>query len=586
MKQQLYHILVFLFCFGSIVHAKEKRLNVVATTSFLADIAQNIAKEQADVISLMPIGGDPHVYEPVPEDADKIVRADLIFKNGLTLEGWLDEMINHAGTKAQIITVSQGVQAIQSAEHAGAYDPHAWMDVQNALIYAQNIYQALATADPRHQPQYLQNYENYRAELDRLDRYIREKVADIPEPQRIIVTSHDAFRYFGNRYGFRVESVLGTSTDADVRFEDIQHLITVVDKLKVPAIFVESTINPKMMQQISRDKGVKVGGKLFADSLGDEESGADTYIHMLTHNINTLVSALSQPFEEVKQTKTTDYTFIFVIVGLFALAFGFVYAKLSRTNSLKLDWQNFRLKVENLTVAYDRKPILSNVYLQVENGFVYGLIGGNGSGKSTLMKTIVGLLKPQTGNISLHGHKIAQVKNAIAYIPQKEEIDWHFPARVIDVVQMGLYPVKGVFEGFNAADKATCMQALTEMGIADLAYRQIGELSGGQQQRVFIARALCQSAEVYLLDEPFVGVDALTELKIMELMKKLAASGKMVIIIHHDLSKVRDYFDRLIMVNRRIVAVGDTNQVFTEANIQQTYGGSLPILHRVQHEQG
>ncbi|MEO1449554.1 MAG: metal ABC transporter ATP-binding protein, partial [Bacteroidota bacterium] len=174
----------------------------------------------------------------------------------------------------------------------------------------------------------------------------------------------------------------------------------------------------------------------------------------------------------------------------------------------------------------------------------------------------------------------------ISYIPQKEEIDWSFPATVFDIVLMGRYPHVGVFDRVQKSDHKKALKALEMLGIKDLKDKQIGELSGGQQQRTFIARALCQEAEIYMFDEPFVGVDITTETRIMEIVKELAASGKMVIIIHHDLAKVRDYFDRLIMINQRVIALGDTLDVFTDENIQKTYGGRLTILQKAEHYRG
>jgi ABC-type Mn2+/Zn2+ transport system ATPase subunit/ABC-type Zn uptake system ZnuABC Zn-binding protein ZnuA len=573
------YILILLLLFP--VFSFSQKLKVLGTTSFLADLAKNVAGEYADVQSLMPLGGDPHIYEPIPDDARKIADADVIFKNGLTLEGWLDEMITHSGTKAEVVTVSEGVKAIESEGHKGAYDPHAWMDVANALIYIQNIKKALITSDPKNTRGYEANYVKYKAELEGLNQEIAEKILKIPKDKRILVTSHDAFRYYGNHYGLQVESVLGTSTEAEVRFEDIQHLSDVIDRYKIPVVFIESTINPKLMKQISKDRKTKVGGKLFADSLGDEESGADTYINMLRHNTNEIVAGLlmENAANEPEKKEESPLSFILTIAAIFAAAFFAVVYGLRSKNTTDANWQKYSIDIEGITVSYDKKVVLSNLYLSIESGYVYGLIGGNGSGKSTLMKTIVGILKADTGKITLNGKNIDDVRKYIAYVPQKEEIDWTFPATVADVVLMGRYPHRKVFERFLEEDKIKVREALEKMGIADLMHRQIGELSGGQQQRVFIARALCQEAEIFLFDEPFVGVDITTEEKIMEIVKQLGAAGKMIVIIHHDLAKIRDYFDRLIMINQRVVAVGNTADVFTDENIRQTYGGSLTILH-------
>lgn len=556
------------------------KVRVIATTSFIADMASRVAGEYAEVESLMPIGGDPHLYDPVPGDAKKIAEADLILKNGLTLEGWLDEMIDNSGTKALIVSLTDGIVPIQSADHIGAVDPHAWMDLQHGLVYIDNALRALVEVDPEHAEQYQANYDNYRTEIEVLDAYILQQVQRIPEDKRILATSHDAFRYFGNRYGLKVESILGTSTDAEARIEDYQNMLRVIKTYELPAIFIESTINPKLLQQLASDQKVGIGGKLFADSLGDEESGADTYLKMLKQNTDLIVAGLSRTVGEAVDTK--DQLFLWIILGIFILAFWVVKSSLHIPSKTGLDWSNYAIKIEGLTVSYDRKTALSNVYLDIEPGYVYGLIGGNGSGKSTLFKSILGLVEPDAGNIRLNGETVEHVRKYMSYIPQKEEIDWSFPATVMDVVLMGRYPHHPVFDSLDKEDYDKALNALKLLGIEELRHKQIGELSGGQQQRAFIARALCQEAEMYLFDEPFVGVDITTEGKIIEIVRSLVEQGKLVVIIHHDLAKVKEYFDRLIMINQRVIAVGETEEVFTDDNIKKTYGGRLTILQKTE----
>ncbi|MCL4153416.1 UNVERIFIED_CONTAM: hypothetical protein GTU68_045228 [Idotea baltica] len=270
------------------------------------------------------------------------------------------------------------------------------------------------------------------------------------------------------------------------------------------------------------------------------------------------------------------------MLGIFLATFGIVVFRLKNTSLEGLKWDNYKIEVVGLSVSYDRKTALSNVFLEIEPGHVYGLIGGNGSGKSTLFKSLLGLVDIDTGKIEINGESIDAVRKYISYIPQKEEIDWSFPATVFDVVLLGRYPHHGVFDQINQVDRQKANKAIEMLGIADLKAKQIGELSGGQQQRAFIARALCQEAEIYLFDEPFVGVDITTEAKIMEIVKSLAENGKTVVIIHHDLAKVKEYFDRLIMINQRLVAVGDTEEVFIDENIKKTYGGRLTILQKAE----
>lgn len=239
------------------------------------------------------------------------------------------------------------------------------------------------------------------------------------------------------------------------------------------------------------------------------------------------------------------------------------------------------ISIKGLSVSYDRKVVLANVFLDIEAGNVYGIIGPNGAGKSTLFKAMLGMVEPQTGVIEFFKGDIREHRKEIAYVPQRDDIDWDFPATVLDIVLMGRYPFKKLFEPINSADHKKAMQALRELGIKNLKDRQVGELSGGQQQRMFIARALCQNATIYLLDEPFVGVDITTEEKIISILKQLAKEGKTILVVHHDLSTVAEYFDKVVLINQRLVAAGDIKTTFTEENIAKTYASQLPILHKI-----
>lgn len=238
------------------------------------------------------------------------------------------------------------------------------------------------------------------------------------------------------------------------------------------------------------------------------------------------------------------------------------------------------ISIKGLSVSYERKRVLTNIHLEILSGKVYGVIGPNGAGKSTLFKSVLDMIEINTGTIKVLGEEVSEVRKKIAYVPQRDEVDWDFPATVEDIVLMGRYPHKGIFERINREDKEMARQALKDLSIEDLIKRQIGQLSGGQQQRVFIARALCQDAEIFFLDEPFVGVDMLTEEKIITILHKLADEGKTMLVVHHDLSTVKDYFDHVILLNQRLIAAGETRQTFTQENINKTYGAQLTILNQ------
>ncbi|SEQ33573.1 metal ABC transporter ATP-binding protein [Neolewinella agarilytica] len=238
------------------------------------------------------------------------------------------------------------------------------------------------------------------------------------------------------------------------------------------------------------------------------------------------------------------------------------------------------ITVNDLSVSYDRKRVLNNIFLEIEEGHRYGILGPNGSGKSTLLKAMLGLIDDYTGTIQVLGQDVQQVRKRVVYVPQRSEIDFTFPATVRDVVLMGRYPHKRVFQRLNAADNTMAEAAMRELDILNLQDRQIGELSGGQQQRTFLARALAQGADILLLDEPFVGVDIPTEEKIIEVLRKLSAEGKTLMVVHHDLQAVPEYFDHVILLNQRLIAYGPTEEVFTPEVLKRAFGGQLALLQQ------
>ncbi|MEQ8241418.1 MAG: metal ABC transporter ATP-binding protein [Cyclobacteriaceae bacterium] len=242
---------------------------------------------------------------------------------------------------------------------------------------------------------------------------------------------------------------------------------------------------------------------------------------------------------------------------------------------------NPALEIHDLTVSYDRKPVLWGVDLTVPVGSIAAIIGPNGAGKSTLIKSIMGLIDLSSGYSKIFGEDLNNIRFRVSYVPQKESVDWDFPASVLDVVMMGRYAAIGLFKRPRKADKEAALLALDQVGMLAFKERQISQLSGGQQQRVFLARALTQQADIYFMDEPFAGVDAATEKTIIQLLKKLATQGKTIIVVHHDLQSVNSYFDWVIMLNLRLVASGPTDEVFTTKLIEETYGGKLTLLSEV-----
>ena len=239
------------------------------------------------------------------------------------------------------------------------------------------------------------------------------------------------------------------------------------------------------------------------------------------------------------------------------------------------------LEIHDLTVAYDKKPVLWDIDLSIPKGKLVGIIGPNGAGKSTLIKSIMGLVPNSSGYIKLFDQELEKVRNDISYIPQRESVDWDFPASVMDVVLMGRYGKLGLFKRPRKADREVAMDALRKVGMDAYTQRQISQLSGGQQQRVFLARSLAQHAALYFMDEPFSGVDAATEKAIIDLLKGMSAQEKTIIVVHHDLQSVEQYFDWVILINTRLIASGPTEKVFTKKLLQETYGGKLTLLTKV-----
>ena len=236
------------------------------------------------------------------------------------------------------------------------------------------------------------------------------------------------------------------------------------------------------------------------------------------------------------------------------------------------------LVVRDLTAAYRGEPVLRRVNLALPEGRLIGLIGPNGAGKSTLLKAVLGLVPVLSGEVLVFGMSYRKCRRLVGYVPQRESVDWDFPTDALDVVVMGLYGRLGWFRRPGKKEREIAMECLEKVGMAVYADRQIGQLSGGQQQRVFLARALAQDARLYLMDEPFAGVDAATEKAIVGLLGELKSRGKTVVVVHHDLSTVRDYFDWVVLLNREVVAAGPTDEVFRPELLQRTYGGRLAVF--------
>jgi manganese/zinc/iron transport system ATP- binding protein len=241
---------------------------------------------------------------------------------------------------------------------------------------------------------------------------------------------------------------------------------------------------------------------------------------------------------------------------------------------------SYVVEVEDLTVAYDTKPILWDIDLKIPKGKLMAIVGPNGAGKTTLIRTMLGLLTPISGSVRFinGGDDVHALRNRIGYVPQSGSVDWDFPATVLDVVLMGTYGKLGWIKRPGKAQARLAHEALARVGMEEYASRQISQLSGGQQQRVFLARALAQQAEVYFMDEPFKGVDVKTEKAIIQLLKELKEQGRTVVVVHHDIQTVADYFDWVTLINLRVVASGPVDEVFHDENLKKTYRSAGSLL--------
>jgi len=268
----------------------QKRVPVVASFSILGDFVHQVGGDRVELSTLVGINGDVHVYTPTPADVQKIAGARLMVINGLGLEGWLPRLVQSAGSKAAIVTASAGIPRLESA---GKVDPHGWQSVANAKIYVGNIRDALSAIDPQQADAYRANAARYLAELDGLDREVREAVARIPQVRRKMISTHQAFSYFADAYGVNFVAPLGVSTESEPSARDLAAIIRQVRAERIPAVFLENAGDSRLVSRISAETGAKIGGTLYSDSLTGEKGDAPTYIAMVRHNIMALTSALA-----------------------------------------------------------------------------------------------------------------------------------------------------------------------------------------------------------------------------------------------------------------------------------------------------
>jgi zinc/manganese transport system substrate-binding protein len=273
-------------------HAPD-RLKVLATFSILADFAANVGGERVEVTTLVGRNGDAHVYAPAPADAKKVADAKVVLINGLGFEGWIDRLVKASGSKAPVVVATRGVTSRTRVENGrNEADPHAWQSVPNAKIYVANIRDAFIAADPAGRDVYQANAAAYLAKLDALDKDVRAAVAAVPAERRKVISTHDAFGYFQDAYGIRFIAPQGVSTESEPSARDVARIISQVKAQKIPAVFLENVSDPRLMQQIAKETGARIGGTLYSDALTDAAGEAPTYIDLVRHNVRQMTSAL------------------------------------------------------------------------------------------------------------------------------------------------------------------------------------------------------------------------------------------------------------------------------------------------------
>jgi len=294
-------VLALFIAGGGTATTAEKKVKVIASFSILGDLTKNVGGDRIEMATLVGPNGDVHVYEPTPADAKAIGGADLVVVNGLALEGWMDRLIKTSGYQGPVVVASQGVkprkmaaeELEQGAQHGPLMiDPHAWQDVVNGRLYVQNIAKGLETVDPASASVYRANAEAYTAKLSELDQWVRKELSGIPKEKRRMITTHDAFGYFGAAYGISILSPVGFSTESEASASDIANLIKQIRREKITAVFVENITDPRLMEQVVKESGVTLGGTLYSDALSKPDGPAPTYLEMFKNNVTKIAAAM------------------------------------------------------------------------------------------------------------------------------------------------------------------------------------------------------------------------------------------------------------------------------------------------------
>lgn len=283
---------VFISCNSETPENSSDKIKTVSTISIINDMVKNIGGDKVETHLICAIGTDPHSYIPKPSDPREISKSDIVFNNGIGLEHWIEQMIRNAGGDRPVIIVSEGITPIRDEAGFEDPDPHAWFDLENAQVYAKNIASGLIAIDPENESYYQANLERYLSELDEAHNWAKQQISEIPQVARVLITSHDAFRYFGKTYGLEVHGLQGISTESKPRTEDVKNIIDLIKEKNLKAVFIETTVNPALLQQITNETGAVIGGTLYSDSIGEPGSDGETFINAFKSNVSKIKNAL------------------------------------------------------------------------------------------------------------------------------------------------------------------------------------------------------------------------------------------------------------------------------------------------------
>jgi manganese/zinc/iron transport system ATP- binding protein len=570
---------------GSTAQYKEAGpIQATTTIGMITDIVREVGGERVQVQGMMGRASTPiSTRRRRATSEDGRGRHPLLQR--LHLEGKMGDVLERMGQKKPVVAVAEAIdekKLLRPAAFQGNPDPHVWFDVSMWMSAVESVRDALSKFDPPHKAEYEKRAAAYLSKLKELHAYAKTQLATVPKAGRVLVTAHDAFGYFGRAYDVEVEGLQGISTASEYSVKDVQRLVKMLSERKIKAVFVESSVPRARSRPWCRAAARAVTRSRSAASCSPMRWAKQARPKALT-SAWCATTLTSSPARSSRGASTCKYLSCRTLCKH--------PTSRPRSNSRPRPSPSQRLCPHNLKKSPRSKSTISPSLTTASRccgTSTSACPRATGcdhwpqrSRKEHLAQVGDGPAADCLGLGQDHGKPWHEQRQLIGYVPQRESVDWDFPTDALDVVMMGAYGRLGWLKRPGKAEREAAMHCLDQVGMASFATRQISQLSGGQQQRVFLARALAQQAQIYFMDEPFAGVDAATESAIVALLQDLKASGKTVIVVHHDLETVREYFDWVVLLNMRLLASGPVETTFTRENLQKTYGGKLTVLSAV-----